>query len=189
MKELEKNTPRPALAAFMALLTACVLGVGPRPASAQVGDFQIVWVLVGEAASSDRDGSSRAGRQLFVASDLMSKTLRNVKVAKVEVEPVVIEIRVGEQLCLSSLHIRAFTPDQQPIAGAPLSIAVRQDHKERLHLLRSKKDICVRPSDAGEYPVRLTSLLPAQDGTMRGAQVFLRATDPGAATAAPDQSR
>lgn len=178
MKELKKSIPRPFAAVPLALLTASFLGVGPMPARAQFGDFQIVWVLVGEAASADWDGSSRAGRQLFVQTDLMSKTMRNVKVAKVEVEPVVIELGVGEQLCLSSLHIRAFSQDQEPIPSAPMSIAVRQDHKERLRLQRSKKDICVRPSEAGEYPVRLTSLLPAQDGTMRGAQVFLRASDP-----------
>jgi hypothetical protein len=43
---------------------------------------------------------------------------------------------------------------------------------------RGRKDICVRPAMAGEYPIRFTSVLPAKDGTMRGAQIFVRAADP-----------
>jgi len=38
----------------------------------------------------------------------------------------------------------------------------------------------VKPNEPGEYPVRLTSMLPAQDGTMRGAQMFIRVSDPNA---------
>lgn len=174
----------PVAVTFLALIAVCALGAGPQRVLAQAADFQIVWVVVGEAASSDGKGAARAGRQLFGASDLMSKTLRSVKVAKVDVQPVVIELAVGEELCLSTLSINAFDSDQKPILGAPLSVAVRQDHKERLDLQRSRKNICVRPNEPGEYPLRLTSLLPAPDGTMRGAQVFLRAKDPPSPSAA-----
>jgi hypothetical protein len=38
----------------------------------------------------------------------------------------------------------------------------------------------MKPVEAGEYTVRLTSMLPAQDGTMRGAQIFIRVSDPDA---------
>ena len=35
-------------------------------------------------------------------------------------------------------------------------------------------DICVKAVSAGEFPLRFASMLPATDGSMRGAQVFLR---------------
>jgi hypothetical protein len=119
----------------------------------------------------------RAGRQLFKASDLMDMTLHNVKVLRVDVDPVALQIVVGQQVCLSTLNIRAYDAEQKLVRAAPLSVAIRQDHKERLQLQRSKGDICVRPAAAGEYPVRFTSLLPAPDGSMRGAQMFLRVAE------------
>jgi hypothetical protein len=76
------------------------------------------------------------------------------------------------------MNIRTLGPDNELVGGAPLSISVRQDHKPRLGLRRSKRDICLQPTEAGEYPVRLTSMLPARDGTTRGAQVYLRVSDP-----------
>jgi hypothetical protein len=169
---------RVAIAAAAAtLMAALAIVMSPRAVLAQAADFQIVWVVIGEAATADDKRAGRAGRQLFLASDLLQMTLNNVKVARIDVEPVIMEIGVGEEICLSGLTMRAFDQDQHPIGGAPLSVAIRQDHKERLGLKRSKRDICVRPADVGEYPMRLTSLLPAPDGTMRGAQVFLRAKD------------
>ena len=84
---------------------------------------------------------------------------------------------------MSAMNIRAIGPERELVGGAPLSISVRQDHKQRLGLNRSKRDICVKPNEPGEYPVRLTSMLPAKDGTMRGAQMFIRVSDPAAATA------
>lgn len=173
-------TRPPATARWAVVATTMALGVAASlvgsscTAVAQVG-FQIVWVTIGEAATAQNKRATRVGRQLFLASDLLNMSLDKVKVARVDVEPVIVEVGVGEQLCLSALTMRAFGPDQKPIDGAPLSITIRQDHKERLRLNRSKRDICVKPADAGEYPVRVTSLLPAPDGTMRGAQVFLRA--------------
>jgi hypothetical protein len=161
-----------AIAACIAWLAWC-----PRIARAQV-DFQIVWVQVGEAASGDAKRSVRVGRQLFMASDLMEWSLQNVKVTRVEAKPVVLELGVGDEMCLSALDLRTYAVNHQPVNGAPLSIAVRQDQKDRLGLRRSRHDICVRPHDAGEYPIRFNSLLPAPDGTTRGAQIFVRARDP-----------
>jgi hypothetical protein len=139
-------------------------------------DFQIVWVTVGEAASGDAKRSARAGKQLFMASDLLEWSLQNVKVSRVDAQPVVIELTVGERdFCLSALDLRASDANQEPVHGAPLSISVRQDQKERLGLRRSRHDICVNPREAGEYPIRFNSMLPAPDGTMRGAQIFVRA--------------
>jgi hypothetical protein len=106
--------------------------------------------------------------------------MHDVKIARVDVEPPVMQIAVGQQLCLSGLKVTAYDASGKVVA-APLSVSVRQDHKDRLQLQRSKSDICVRPADAGEYPIRLTSLLPATDGTMRGAQLFLRAAGPAGA--------
>lgn len=140
--------------------------------------FQIVWVVIGEASSPSDKDPAHAGRQLFMASDLVSKNLANVRVEQVEVEPVIQELAIGQRLCVTQMSIRATGPGRQEIGGAPLSISVRQDHKQRLGLSRSKRDICLQPNAAGEYPVRLTSLLPARDGTTRGAQVFIRVNDP-----------
>jgi hypothetical protein len=150
------------------------------PAADAQTPYQIVWVVIGEASSATDNGSAHAGRQLFRATDLVSKSLANVKIEHVEVSPAVTELDVGERLCVSAMNIRALGPERTLVGDAPLSISVRQDHKQRLGLKRSKRDICVKPNEPGEYPVRLTSLLPAKDGTMRGAQVFIRVTDPDA---------
>jgi hypothetical protein len=150
----------------------------PGPTQAQDGPFQIVWVIIGEAASATDKDPAHAGRQLFMASELVSKSMANVKVEQVEVDPVINQLAVGQRLCLAKMSIRTTGPGKEPVGGAPLSISVRQDHKPRLGLSRSKRDICLQPTEAGEYPVRLTSMLPARDGTTRGAQVYLRVSDP-----------
>jgi hypothetical protein len=137
-----------------------------------------VWVVIGEAASAGEKGTAHAGRQLFMASDLVSKSLANVKVEQVDVTPVIHQLAVGDRLCFTSLDIRTLGPGKEPVAEAPLSISVRQDHKQQLGLNRTKRDICVKPTAAGEYPLRLTSMLPARDGTMRGAQMYVRVSAP-----------
>jgi hypothetical protein len=158
-------------------VAALALSVAVTAADAQLNDFQVVWVVIGEAASANKDGAARAARQLFMASDLASLALRNIKVARVEIQPQVIELSVGKQLCLSSLNIRASAADRSHIDSAPLSISVRQDHREQLALDRSNKDVCVQPTAAGEYPIRFTSLLPSRDGTTRGAQIFVHVSN------------
>jgi hypothetical protein len=160
------------------LLAALLANSAMSPASAEQAPFQIVWVIIGEASSVSHNAAAHAGRQLFMASELVSKSLANVKVEQVEVAPVVNELAIGERLCITQMNIRTTGPDKEPIGGAPLSISVRQDHKQRLGLSRSKRNICVQPNEAGEYPLRLTSMLPARDGTTRGAQVYLRVNDP-----------
>lgn len=158
----------------MALLLLAAL----QPAASQEGPFQIVWVVIGEASSGSDKDPAHAGRQLFMASDLVSKSLANVRIEQVEVEPVVNQLTTGQRLCLAKMSIRTLGPGKELVGGAPLSISVRQDHKLRLGLKRSKRDICLQPTEAGEYPVRLTSMLPASDGSTRGAQVYLRVSDP-----------
>jgi len=140
--------------------------------------YQIVWVIIGEASSATDNGSAHAGRQLFMASDLASRTLANVKIEQIDVLPEITEIDIGERLCVSTMNIRALGPKHKLVDAAPMSISIRQDHKQRLGLRRSKRDICVKPNEAGEYPMRLTSMLPALDGTMRGVQLFIRVSDP-----------
>jgi len=162
--------------AVVALVLTCLgapcLAQAPPPVT-----FQVVWVVVGELATADARHPVRASRQLFKASDLMNMTMHDVEIARVETDPPVMQIAVGQQLCLSGLKVTAYDAKGK-IVAAPLSIAVRQDHKERLQIQRSKNDICVSPAEPGEFPIRLTSLLPATDGTMRGAQLFLRAGGP-----------
>ncbi len=161
------------------LIAAALAFASLGPASAQeLSPFQIVWVVIGEASSASGKEPPHAGRQLFMASDLVEQSLANVKVEQVEVVPVIHQLSVGQRLCLTQMDIRTTGPGKEPVGGAPLSISVRQDHKHQLGLSRSKRDICLRPSEAGEYPLRLTSMLPARDGTTRGAQVFIRVSEP-----------
>ncbi|MET0533360.1 MAG: hypothetical protein ABW171_03970, partial [Steroidobacter sp.] len=121
-------------------------------ASAQ-SSFQIVWVVIGEASSATDNGSAHAGRQLFMASDLVSKSLANVKIEQVDVTPTISDVAIGQRLCFTSMNIRALGPGRELIGDAPLSISVRQDHKQQLGLSRSKRDICVKPTEPGEYPL------------------------------------
>ena len=146
-------------------------------------DFQIVWVTIGDAETSAADGPARAGRHLFMASDLTDMSLKQISVARIDVTPVISTLAVGQRFCLTSLRMAAMAPDGSPVKQAPLSVAVRQDHRDTLGIELGKNDICMRPIAAGEYPVRLTSVLPAKDGTARGAQIFLRVSND--AVAAP----
>jgi hypothetical protein len=138
------------------LLTSCFAAI--PPASGQ--DFRVVWTPVGEVLSAGEEAAP---------------VQRGSKIVRVEVEPTIVALAVGKQLCLSTLEVRAFGPDGGALAGAPLTIEIRFDHKVQLQLTHPKGDICIRPSRAGEYPMRFTSKLPAPDSTQRGAQVFFRA--------------
>ena len=176
--ETSRKITSRAIATRASVIIVAIVGVfGVEPRVLQAQAFQVVWVTVGEVAAADDEHSPRAGRQLFDASDLMSMSLKNVKITRVDVQPSVRQIMVAEEVCLSSLKIIAFDSNQRPVHGAPLSVAIRQDHKEKMGIHRSRQDICVRPTEAGEFPIRFTSLLPAPDATMRGAQVFLRAAE------------
>ena len=159
-------------------VAAFALLAGPalfsNPIRAQAGAFQIVWVVVGDAMTSAGDRPSRAGRHLFMAADLANMALKQVSVNAVDVEPTVSPLTVGQRFCLSSLRIAAKGADRSWVKSAPLSVSVRQDQRDALGLETRNQDICVRPSTAGEFPIRFTSLLPASDGTARVAQVFLR---------------
>lgn len=157
--------------AAVALLLASALAL------AQVADFQIVWINVGEMAAAPAGQQARAGRQLFMAPELVEFSLKKVTVARVSAEPSIVPLKVGQRFCLTSLRVQASSEDQTDVADAPLSVSVRQDQRERLAIQRSRKNICFRPTASGEYPVRFNSLLPARDGTTRGAQIFLRVVD------------
>jgi hypothetical protein len=158
--------------------TATILALCGLAGTAGALDFQVAWIAIGEAAASAGDGSVRATRELVPIADLTQQLTRHgAKVTRVAIEPTVLEVVTGEQVCISALHIRAFGADGRQISGVPLSITVREDLREKLQLARSPRDICVRPSRGGEYPIRFTSKLPAPDGSTRGAQVFVRASD------------
>jgi hypothetical protein len=129
-------------------------------AIAQIADFKVAWSTLGEVKSTGKDAVP---------------VQPGSRVVRVDVRPEIVAVAVGKQVCISALQVSAIGPDGRPLAGAPLVIAVRQDHKVQLQLTRPKGDICMRPATAGEYPIRLTSKLPAPDETVRGAQVFLRA--------------
>lgn len=157
-----------------AALVLLVLGGSGALAQSDYRLSQIVWVVIGEAAGGSANGPVRAGRHLFMAKELADFTLKHVEVARVDAQPTIVELVIGERFCVTSLNLAAFTASGEVIKGSPMTISVRQDHKEPMGLDRSKKDICVKGVTAGEYPIRFSSLLPAKDGTSRGAQVFVR---------------
>jgi hypothetical protein len=144
---------------------------------AQIADFQIVWVIVGDVATTAGDRPVEAGKHLFMANDLADLSLDQIRIARVDADPAVTELKVGDRFCLSSLRIVASEADKAVVKGAPLSVSVRQDHRDSLQLRYTRRDICMRPVLAGEYPVRFSSLLPAEDGSTRGAQIYLRVSD------------
>lgn len=146
---------------FSRIAVAVLAGCFATAAFAQRADFKVVWSTLGDVVSTGKDAAT---------------VQRGSKVVRVDVEPAIVEIAIGKQVCLSTLQVRAFGPDSQPLAGAPLSVSIRDDQKLQLQLTRPKGDICMRPARAGEYPIRFTSKLPAPDDTRRGAQVFLRAS-------------
>ena len=150
-----EQTLRNAVIALLAAGLIC-----PVPGLAQRAEFKIAWVTIGQVISSA--GSEAATIQ------------PGTKVKRVDVQPTIVEVAVGKAVCVSSLQVRTFDADGRPIAGVPLEIAVRQDHKPKLQLTHAQ-DICMRPARSGEYPIRFTSKLPAPDDTLRGAQVFVRA--------------
>ena len=168
------RTMREVLATMSFLIAIALPALLPTFVGAQTGDFQIVWINVGEIAAATGGRAVRAGRQLFMAPDLVQFSLDKITVARVEVEPSIVTLKPGEQFCLTSLRVLANGEDRAEIDNAPLSVSVRQGQREKLAMKRMKKDICFRPTSPGEYPVRFNSLLPARDGTTRGAQIFLR---------------
>jgi hypothetical protein len=149
------NIRRCAFALLAPGLICPVLGLAQRV------EFKVTWTTIGEVVST--------------ADNAAATIQRGTKIARVDVQPAIVEVAVGKQVCIGSLQVRAFSADGKPVAGAPLSIAVREDHKQQLQLTHSK-DICMRPARSGEYPIRFTSKLPAADDTLRGAQIFLRAS-------------
>jgi hypothetical protein len=172
---MRRSNERPLLVLCLMALTWMTLAASESAVGQDMAHFQIVWVNVGEAASSSE--RPRAGRQLFNGPDLVSLSLDQVKVSQVRVEPEISQLTAGQRLCMTDLSIQAFRADGTPVEAAPLSISIRQDHRHRLRLQRKSNDICFSPQEPGEYPVRVTSLVPAPDGTMRGAQFFLRVAE------------
>lgn len=151
-----------------------------QAADFQVANFQIVWVDVGDAASIAGASPVRAGRHIFMASDVADLVLKQVSVGRVDVSPEVKPMQVGERFCLTSLRIVTTDATGEVVKGAPLTVSVRQDQRDEMGLEVRRKDICLRPAVPGEYPIRFTSALPARDGTARGAQIFVRVTAPSA---------
>lgn len=123
-------------------------------------DFKVVWTPLGDVVS--------AGKEAVPVQP-------SSKVVRVDVEPSIVPLTLGKQLCLSSLSVRTFGPDGRALAGVSLTVTIREDQKLQLQLTRPKGDLCMRPASSGEYPVRFTSKLPAPDDTKRGAQIFIRA--------------
>ena len=141
--------------AVVLLIGCCLATVLPTFAQ----DFKVLWTPLGEVLSAGKDAVP---------------IQRGAKVVRVDVQPSILPVALGKQVCISALQVHAFGVDGRALAGVPLAIAIREDQKLQLQLTRPKGDFCMRPASPGEYPVRFTSKLPAPDDTLRGAQIFLR---------------
>jgi hypothetical protein len=142
----------------MSPLLALALSLGCCLAAA-AQDFKVVWITVGEVVSAGK-----------YAAPMQS----GAKVVRVDVEPAIVPLAAGKQVCLSTLQLSAFGTQGRALAGVPLTIEIRQDQRLDLQLTRPNGDFCMRPARPAEYPIRFTSKLPAPDDTKRGAQIFVR---------------
>ncbi|HEY7641359.1 MAG TPA: hypothetical protein VH814_16640 [Steroidobacteraceae bacterium] len=141
----------------LAATLLCLLA--PIQCAAQVADFKVAWTTIGVALSAAAAGDA--------------KMQPGAKVARVDVQPEILQLVSGKQVCIGELRVQAFGADGRQIAFVPLEMSVRQDQKPQLQITHTK-GICMRPARKGEYPIRFTSKVPAADDTLRGAQIFLR---------------
>lgn len=132
--------------------------------------FDVVWREVAQVRSNAPGASPKV--QPVVANS--PPAAGNVRVNRVIVAPAIIHAQVGRPVCISGLDIAAFTDTGQRARAVPLTIDMQQNHLRKLSLDRKADDLCFRPSQSGEYAIRFSSKLPAEDGTLRGAQVFVR---------------
>ena len=143
--------PMSRLMAFGLSLGCCL--------AAAAQDFKVVWINVGEVVSAGKNAVPMPS---------------GAKVVRVDVEPAIVPLAAGKQVCLSTLQLNAFGTQGRALAGVPLTIEIRQDQRLDLQLTRPNGDFCMRPARPAECPIRLTSKLPAPDDTRRGAQIFVR---------------
>ncbi|MGH8240748.1 MAG: hypothetical protein ACREXP_27535, partial [Steroidobacteraceae bacterium] len=108
------------------LLICCCLATVPATFAQ---DFKVQWSTLGEAVSAGKDAVP---------------VQRGAKVVRVDVQPSILPVALGKQVCISALQVRAFGADGRALAGAPLAIAIREDQKLQLQLTRPKGDLCMR---------------------------------------------
>src|SRR5215217_9674331 len=90
----------------IAVLLGC--GAAAPPAVAQTADFQVVWSTFGEVVSTAKEAPA---------------IKRDSKIVRVDVQPAILEVAVGKQVCLSALQVRAFDRDARSLAGAPMTVS------------------------------------------------------------------
>jgi hypothetical protein len=146
----------------------CALTAGQ--ASAQGTAFDIHWRTIAVAESTAPGAKAQLRR---TGARLDKADASGIAVDRVEVEPAVLSAQVGQTVCLGQFDYAAFFNDQR-VPGLKLMLDVRADHLPQLQMSAPAGDVCFKPSAPGEYPVRITSLTPARDSTLRGAQIYLR---------------
>lgn len=150
-------------------ITSTLMLIAAFAVSAQ-SNLNIVWREVAQA-HSNAAGASPTVQPLAAASAPAPAT---VKVDRLVVSPAIVSGSVGKTVCISQLDIAAYTESGQRAQGVPVSVDMQQDHLRKLTFTPRARDLCFRPQQAGEYIIRLSSKVPAADGTLRGAQVFVR---------------
>jgi hypothetical protein len=130
----------------------------------------IVWREIAQARSNAQ-GASPTVQSLASQSP---PSPESPKVDRVEIAPEIVRGSVGALVCISQLDIAAYTHAGERASAVPLSIDMQQQQLRKLTFSPKPNDLCFRPREPGEYAIRFSSKLPAADGTLRGAQVFVR---------------
>ena len=135
--------------------------------------FTIQWREVAQVQTS-------AAGEPAVVKPLAAKSPSQASEAKVEriaIEPAVLRTGRGKIVCLSRFDIAAYGPAGERTASVPLELHMQEQHLRTLTFESKPKDLCFRVTQTGELAIRLTSKIPARDGTYRGAQAFVRVGD------------
>lgn len=150
------------------LLSTSIVSLVGVLAAAQPQD--IVWRRVAQARSNAA-GASPTVQALMAAPGPVSA---HVKVDRIVIAPAVITGTIGKPVCISQLDIAAYTDSGQRAHAVPLMVDMQQEHLRKLTFSTRNNDLCLRPTQTGEFTIRFSSQVPAADGTLRGAQVFVR---------------
>lgn len=148
-----------------------MLALAASASIAQVASFDIEWRTLAVAHSNMAEQRPKLERTY---ARLPARTATDMRVERVSAVPEVVVLGIGQNFCLSSLDLGALDSAGQRLQGVAVSVDVRADDLPGLRVLPNKQDVCFRPAKPGEYAIRFTSLVPARDGTFRGAQMFIR---------------
>ena len=149
----------------------CLLALISEVAASQA-NFNVHWKPVAQVRSN-QPGMAPIVKPVVAKAP---KDQANVGVERVVVTPSVVQTEVGKTVCLTQLDVATFDRQGGRRSGVPLAVDMRRDQLEHATVSARTQDFCLRLDRAGEYAIRFSSQWAANDGTFRGAQVFIRAS-------------